>query len=405
MKVLLVNKFHYMKGGSETYYFALGNMLAAKGHEVIYFSMKDDRNLPCDQEKYFVENVDYNSDLGVKGTIKASLDLLYNVQAYKRFKQLLIDEKPDVIHLNIFQSQLTASIVDAAKELGVPMVYTAHDLKTVCPTYLMMNNGKICDRCLHGDYMYCIKSKCMKNSRAKSLLAVMESQVYRVRHTYEKLDAIITPSQHHKRRLAEGGIQNKHVLYIPNFLPEGTVFENIEGKRDYILYFGRLSVEKGIMTLLRAYAKSKVTRPLYVVGTGPQEQEIKDFVSENQLQYRIKILGFKSGEELREVVSNALFICLPSECCENAPYSVMEAQSMGKPVIVSDNGGLPELVEEGVTGSIFKAGDVDLLAEKLEKMENTAFDGTYIVKMAQKKYSCKNYVRKLEKLYRYVCEH
>ena len=198
MKVLLVNKFHYLKGGSETYYFALGKMLQEKGCDVIYFSMKDDNNIPCAQEKYFVNHVDYNASLSPAQTAAASAKLLYSFEAKRKFEKLLIDEKPDIIHLNIFQSQLTDSIVFAALKHHIPIVYTAHDLKAVCPTYLMMNHGKICDRCINGNYWHCISTSCMKNSRVKSLLAVMEAEGYRLRKTYSKMNLIICTEQRSK---------------------------------------------------------------------------------------------------------------------------------------------------------------------------------------------------------------
>ena len=274
MKILLVNKFHYLKGGSETYYFALGKMLSNAGHKVIYFSMRDDNNIPCEQDKYFVDNVDYNSKMNPVQIARSSAKLLYSFEAKKKFRKLIEDERPDIIHLNIFQSQLTGSIVDVAAKYHIPMVYTAHDLKTVCPSYLMMNHGKICDACINGNYWTCIKTSCMKDSKAKSILAAMEAEIYRLKKTYSKIDLIICPSKHHKRRLMQGRITKNPIIYIPNFLPEGTVFEKGPNKGDYFLFFGRLSIEKGIMTLVKAFEIAKTEKPLYIVGTGPQESEI-----------------------------------------------------------------------------------------------------------------------------------
>ena len=206
MKVLLVNKFHYIKGGSETYYFGLGELLRKQGHEVIYFSMKDKKNRPCNQEKYFVENVDFNAPMNKMQTVRAALKMLYSFEAKRKFRQLVIDEKPDIIHLNIFQSQLTGSIVDVAKKYHIPVVYTAHDLKSVCPNYQMLNHGKICERCLHGNYINCFKTGCMKDSKAKSLLATIEAYVYKWKKTYQKIDLVITPSDFYKRKIGEAGI-------------------------------------------------------------------------------------------------------------------------------------------------------------------------------------------------------
>ena len=206
MKILLVNKFHNVKGGSETYYFGLGELLKKAGHEVIYFSMKDEKNVPCREEKYFVENVDFNAPMGKVGLIKASLKMLYSFEAKKKFDKLLRGEKPDIIHLNIFQSQLTGSIVDVAKKHKIPIVYTAHDLKSVCPNYQMMDKGQVCEKCINGNYMNCFKSGCMKDSKLKSLLATMEAYVYKFKKTYEKIDLVITPSAFYKKKIDEARV-------------------------------------------------------------------------------------------------------------------------------------------------------------------------------------------------------
>lgn len=393
MKVLLVNKFHYLKGGSETYYFALGRMLKEKGCDVIYFSMKDDKNVPCAQEKYFVDHVDYNDSLSPLQTVTASAKLLYSLEAKRKFEKLLVAEKPDIIHLNIFQSQLTDSIVFAALKHHIPIVYTAHDLKAVCPTYLMMNHGKICDKCINGNYWHCISTKCMKNSRLKSLLAVLEAEGYRIRKTYSRMNLIICPSQHHRKRLIQGHVCKPEILYyMPNFLPEDTEFNAGDPNGSYYLYFGRLSEEKGIMTLLRAYHKANVKRPLYIVGAGPQEKEIRQYIQQHKMKNTVKMLGYMTGDNLKQIVSSAYCVVLPSICCENAPYSIMEAQAMGRPAIVSDNGGLPELVTDGLNGYIFHGNNPSDLCSKLEKMENSSFSGDKICQIAKEKYSSEKYI-------------
>lgn len=399
MKICLVNKFHYIKGGSETYYFALGELLEKNGHEVIYFSMKDEKNRSCVQEKYFVENIDFNATMSKLQTIKAALKMLYSFEAKNKFKQLIEDEKPDIIHLNIFQSQLTGSIVDIAEKYKVPIVYTAHDLKSICPNYQMMNHGELCERCIHGNYWNCFKTGCMKDSRAKSLLATMEALVYKWKKTYQKMGLIITPSAFYKRKIEEAGIAKCPVIHIPNFLPEGTEYHCENPSGDYFLYFGRLSREKGILTLVKAYAKAEVEKPLYIVGTGPAKERIKQLIAQEKLESRVKMLGFKTGQELKDIVENALCVCLTSEWYENGPYSIMEAQAVGKPVIVSDNGGLTELVENGITGYVVKSKNINDLAEKLKLVNNSTLDCDKICNRASKQYNVEGYAKRIIKLY------
>lgn len=400
MKICLVNKFHYIKGGSETYYFGLADLLKKYGHEVIFFSMKDEKNFSCEQEKYFVENVDFNAKMNPFQLAKASLKMLYSFEAKKKFKQLIEDEHPDIVHLNIFQSQLTGSIVDVAKDYNIPIVYTAHDLKSICPNYQMLNHGEVCENCLHGKYMNCFKSGCMKDSKAKSLLATMEAYVYKIKKIYEKIDFVITPSFFYKKKIEESGVMNCSILHIPNFLSVDTNYNSTNTDGNYFLYFGRLSREKGILTLVKAYALLDTNVPLYIVGRGPIENQIKNLIKEKGLEKKVLLLGFKSGDELGDIVSKSKCVCLPSEWYENGPYSIMEAQAMGRPVIVSENGGLPELVEDGVTGFVAKSKNVDDLANTLIKTLNKDdWDHEKIVKFAKDKYSAENYLKQIEECY------
>lgn len=398
MKVLLVNKFHYIKGGSETYYFSLGDLLEKKGHQVIWFSMKDDRNLPCAQSKYFVNHVDFNASGGPVKTAQAALHLLYSREAGRKFARLLDEERPDIIHLNIFQSQLTGAVVDEAYKRHIPIVYTAHDLKSVCPNYLMMHHQKVCEECLGGHYWHCAVNSCMKASRAKSLLASMEAYVYKLRKTYRKMDYVVTPSFFYKKKLEAAGIFNCPIEHVCNFLPEGTVYE-AGAVGDYFLYFGRLSREKGIRTLIKAFIKARVEEKLYIVGSGPEEDRLRIMVRKLGMEDKILFLGFKSGNELKEIVANALCVCLPSEWYENGPYSILEAQALGRPAIVSDYGGLPELVEDGRTGYITEAGNVHDLTRKIRKMSHSQMDSAYISSRAAQAYSADLYAQHIIEIY------
>ena len=398
MKVLLVNKFHYIKGGSETYYFSLGELLQKRGHQVIWFSMKDDRNLPCAQREYFVDHVDFNASGNVLNTAGSALHLLYSREAGRKFARLLDDKKPDIIHLNIFQSQLTGAIVEEAYKRHIPVVYTAHDLKSVCPNYLMMHHEKTCKKCLDGHYWHCFTNSCMKDSRAKSMLASLEAYVYKLKKTYRKIDYVITPSLFYKNILEAADVFSCPIEHIKNFLPAETVYE--KGSRgDYFLYFGRLSREKGIRTLIDAFSEAHTEEKLYIVGSGPEEEDLRLMAKKPGMEDKIVFLGFKTGEELKKIIANALCVCLVSEWYENGPYSVLEAQALGRPVIVSDYGGLPELVEDGITGYIIKAGNVPDLTEKIRKMSHSGMDSAYISEKAAQAYSADLYAEHVIGIY------
>ncbi len=405
MKILLVNKFHHVVGGSERYLFGLGELFTAMGDEVIYFSMKDEQNVPSPQSRYFIRHIDFNEPVGAVQLVHNSLHVLYSFEAKKNFSQLLDDEKPDIVHLNIFQSQLTASIVDAAAARRIPIVYTAHELKSICPNYQMLNHGKICEKCLDGNYWHCFMEGCMKDSRMKSLLASMEANVYKMRKTYRKMDLVITPSDFYRRKIEQAGVMRCPVLHLKNFLPAETVYESSGRDGRYLLYFGRLSREKGILTLIRAYAKSGTSLKLYIAGQGLMEEKIFELIEELGVADKVTVLGFLSGERLNELVREATAVCLTSEWYENGPYSIMEAQSWGRPALVTDVGGLPEIIEDGRDGVICRMGDVDSVADGIRRIEaGCPWDTEGIAARAQEKYDANAYAKRLRELYTEILE-
>ncbi|WP_407306889.1 glycosyltransferase [Desulfosporosinus sp. SB140] len=199
MKVLLVNKFHYLKGGAESYYFALADGLKAEGHKVVFFSMKHEMNFPCEQSKYFVEEVDYNKKHNFLQIIKISVKLIYSFEAKKKFEELILDEKPDIIHLSNVHRQITLSVIDVAHKYDIPVVFTMHDLICACPNYVMLSPNGVCEDCLTGNYLNCVKRNCIKKSKLKSLLGVIETYFYKWRKTYYKVDFYITPSEFYRK--------------------------------------------------------------------------------------------------------------------------------------------------------------------------------------------------------------
>jgi len=404
MKILLVNKYLYVKGGSETYYFGLADLLTKLGHEVIYFSMADINNKPCEQEKYFVSNVDFNSNISTLQKVKAGFRVLYSFEAKKNISALIEQEHPDIVHINLVHRHITLSIVRAIKKYNIPIVFTIHDLNCVCPNHEMLVNGHVCEKCLHGRYSNCIKNKCVKGSTAKSTLAAIEAINYKRMKIYDDIDLYITPSYFYKKKLEESGIIHSEIIHIKNFLPTDTVYSDNNPDNGYLLYFGRISEEKGVLTLVKAVEKLENNIPLIILGTGPIEDEIKEYIKAHNLGNRIKALGFKSGDELKKYVAEAKCVILPSEWYENGPYTIMEAMSQGKPVIVTNYGGLPEIVEDGKTGFICSPFDSDDLKNSIKKVCSLS-DAEYkamsscAVEKAKIEFSPVTYAQKLTQKY------
>jgi glycosyltransferase involved in cell wall biosynthesis len=378
MRIILVNKFHYLKGGSETYYFGLAEGLKKLGHEVHFFAMQDEKNLPCDDADLFVSAKDYNGATSAAKKISEAKTLIYSKESLEKFEKLCERVHPDIVHMNLVHRQITLSILDAPylKEHHVPILFTSHDYILVCPNYLMLDgSSNVCDACLGGHFKECLKRKCVKGSTAKSALAMMEADWYKRHKTYSKIDCIIAPSEFMRKKLLEGGFPEKQVVTMQNFVSEDLLDcarkteDGTDRDKPYFLFFGRLSKEKGIKTLIDAFKLALPQLPegmrLIIAGDGPERAELESAAGKN-----IEFVGFKQGEELRKLVSGAAFACCPSEWRENMPYSIVEAFAAGTPVIGTNIGGIPELVEDGVTGMLCEPGDAESLAEALVHAAN-----------------------------------
>ena len=400
MKILMVNKFFYIKGGSETYYFALKRKLEKEGHQVIDFSMKDEKNFESPYSDYFVDNVDYSGNSSLPYKLKMASNIIYSKEAKKKFESLVLKEKPDIVHLHLFQHQISPSILDVCKKFGIPTVYTAHDLKMICLNYKMMHHGKICEDCKDKHFYHCAFNKCVKDSFFKSCVNTFEGYFYQWRKSYDVIDYIITPSNFYRNKFIEFGVNPEKVVHIPNFLDRNkTVVNNRIDRKLYYLYFGRLSEEKGILTLIKAM--KYISASLYIVGSGPLKSEICNLIEANKLN-NIKMLGFKGGQELIDIVGNAKAVVLPSEWYENGPYSAIEALQLGRPIIGANIGGIPELVDGN--GFLFESGNVTSLISAIYKIEMESDD---IYNMHEKKseeifeqyYTAEKHVRDLSEVY------
>ncbi len=360
MKVLLVNKFLYPKGGAETYVFNLGNTLKGHGHEVEYFGLENSANTEGNSIGQYVTDMDFG-----KGTLKnltAPFRIIYSAEARRKMKKILYSFEPDVVHLNNIHFHLTPSIILALdsyrRKTGrqVKLVYTAHDYQLVCPSHGLFDcDIQICEKCLGGNYTHCVRTKCMKNSRLKSLLATIEAYYWKHRKAYKCIDTIICPSKFLKSKIDTDPRFAEKTVAIHNFIEPQT--KKAAAKGSYVLEFGHLSRDKGTLTLLKAAERMPDTRFVFA-GYGEAEPEIAKVKN-------AEFVGFKTGDELDELIAGALCTVCPSEMYENLPYSVIESQTLGTPVIGADIGGIPELIEEEKTGLVFTPGDADDLEKKL----------------------------------------
>lgn len=357
MKILLANKFFYLNGGAERVFLQERDFLIGQGIGVVDFSMEDARNFKSPFSSFFVPKISYHDGCGVWKKLQQGFSLVHSSIAVKKIKQLVDQEKPGIAHLHNIYHQLTPSIIPVLKQNGVKVVLTLHDCKLVCPSYLALRGTKICIEC-EGKYFFKpITINCQK-SRMQALLFSLEAYWHKWRGSYDAVDLFLAPSKFLAELIAKRIPAEKIVIlhngidcdeYHPNYTDNG-----------YALYFGRLSAEKGVETLLQAHGKMKKALPLKVVGTGLLEEKLR------AAHPAAEFLGYKSGQELKDIVANAAFVIVPSECYENCSMVVLESMAFGKPVIGSRMGGIPEQIENDETGFLFEAGNVEELSLKMD---------------------------------------
>jgi len=367
MKVLMINKFLYPNGGSETYIFKLGAYLKEKGHEVQYFGMEHKGRCVGNAVNSYTSDMDFhNGSRLVKLTYP--IKTIYSREAMVKIRKVLDDFCPDVCHLNNFNYQLTPSVIleinKWQKETGrkCRIVYTAHDYQLICPNHMCKNpiTNENCEKCLGGHYFNCVKGKCIHGSLAKSVVGMAEAFFWKMNGVYKYIDSIICCSEFLKKKMDSNPVFAGKTIVLHNFIDK-VDWRDVQ-KKDYVLYFGRYSKEKGIETLIQACRELPDIQFVFA-GNGPLAERIEDIPN-------IKNLGFQTGQALETLIREARFSVYPSEWYENCPFSVMESQMYGTPVLGADIGGIPELIRVGKTGELFKAGDKDDLKEKIQNLWN-----------------------------------
>ena len=353
MKILMVNKFLYIVGGADAYTINLGNILKKHGHQVEFFGLKNKKNIVSNDFNILADSYDDKK-------IFNPYDLIYNKKIKKQFSKLIELFKPDVVHMNNIGFHLTSSIIDSCKEKNVPVVMTIHDPQLVCPNHMFYNNNKICEKCLDGNFKQCYHDRCIKGSKVKSYIGYKESKRTHNKKTYNYISTLICPSEFIKNKLNEGGFSRTIVLR--NFSDIIKNKQITKSSNKYCIYFGRLSEEKGIKNLINVLPENI---NLKIAGTGPLQDYINN-LKKNNIEY----VGYKCGDELKELISHAIFSIYPSVWYENCPLSILESISYGTPVIGTNNGGIPELINDGVTGLLFSYNVENDLIDKINYLWN-----------------------------------
>lgn len=360
--LLSLNSYHYRRGGSDVVYLEHEEMFRSLGWATAHMSMHHPKNIDSPWSEFFVDEIEFGHDYGVLDKLAMATKVIYSVEARRKLGALLDRFPASVAHAHCIYHHLSPSVFPLLRERGVPTVLTAHDLKIACPAYKMLNGDGICERCKGGNLMHVVANRCVRGSLAVSALVAVESAVSRVLGLYKNnLSKVVAPSRFYKAKLIEWGWDDDRIAYVPNYVQAERHVPNFK-PGDYFIYFGRLAPEKGVATLIDAAISSK--SPLKVVGGGPLEEELKRRAHGSTVEF----MGFRSGNDLWDLVKGSRAVVLPSEWYENAPMSVLESYSLGKPVIGANIGGIPEMVVSGSTGWTFESGDKEALSACLDKV-------------------------------------
>jgi glycosyltransferase involved in cell wall biosynthesis len=353
----MANWTWYPSGGDWTYIDSICKLYEAKGHKIIPFAVHNEKNYPTPFSKYFLAGIDYKA-FYKKMTFLSGINLLaktiYSTEAKRKLKDLLSENHIDLAQLNNINNYHTPSIIPVLKKAKIPIVWRILDFKLICPNNTFLSKDKVCEACYKHKYYECVLNKCKKNSLLASALMALESYVYHILPYYKQVDMYLFQSEFTRDLFVKYGWDVKKTKIIENTYDGSLIRPAHEGK-NYILYFGRISKEKGIYTLLNAM-KALPDVELKIVGDGPELDNYVNYVSGKSMT-NVSFLGPKWGKDLEPIIQGCEFVVVPSEWYEPSPYVVLQSFAHGKPVIAASIGGLKDMIVHGENGLLFKTGD------------------------------------------------
>jgi glycosyltransferase involved in cell wall biosynthesis len=361
MRILYCNKYNFGFSGTEAYLFETMELMRSRGHEVALFSMADERGRATAYDHHFVPHTDFKSSGGVAARARLALHAIYSPQARKKIRQMIADFRPDVAHVRNIYHHLSPSILWELKAQGVPVLYHMNDFKLLCPSYNMVSAGQACERCKGGKFLNVVREGCYAGGRGASAVLAAEAYLHSWLATYEKcVDQILAPSWFVKQKLMENGWDGAGIQVLPHFQVLPLQGAPNPGQGAPIVYFGRLSPEKGVDDLLAAMAQLPHIQ-LVIAGDGPQRSELEAMVGTLRLR-NVSFAGQLSGQALEALIASSQFTVFPSRAYETLGKSILESYALGRPVVASDLGSRREVVQEGETGVLYRVGDVPRLA-------------------------------------------
>ena len=371
MKIVLVNKFYYRRAGAEAYLLDLEALLIAAGHEVAIFATNHPETLPSKWSGYFVDAPSFNTRAGIIEDARTVAHMIWSRSAAKAFRRLLNDFQPDIIHLHNIYHHLSPSLLPVARRAGIPVVQTIHDYKWVCPNYTLWTNHEQCERCHVYRYWNAVRYRCVQGSRSASFAAVLEMSIHRALQVYERdVARFITPSAFVRDLLIRWGKEGTRIIHLPNAVDLSRIPPSSLHAGNGVVFVGRMEEWKGVRVVL-AVAESAPDISFRFVGGGPLEAELRQRAAELGLS-NVTFLGVQPREVVYQEMQNARVVVVPSLGKDPFPTTALEAGALGKVVVGSRAGGIPEIVRDQETGILVPPGDVAALLDAIRRLEDDA---------------------------------
>ncbi|MDY3959064.1 glycosyltransferase family 4 protein [Romboutsia timonensis] len=345
--VLMAHNYYQVPGGEDTVFHNEVNMLEKNGHKVT---------------KYTRHNDEIKS--GVLSKLKLGIDTIFSFKTYKEVKKLIDENDIDVVHVHNTLPLISPSIYYAARAKKVPVVQTIHNFRLLCPGATFTRNGEICEDCISKGLGQSLKHRCYRGSLAQTFMMYAMVKFHRIIGTYDKIN-YITLTEFNKNKLLNLVKDESKIHVKPNFVERRDKVERV--LKDYFVYIGRLDDIKGINFLVEAWTKINENIDLYVIGTGPEEERIKDFINKNKIN-NVKLLGFMKREDAFDIIKNSRAVIIPSKCYEGFPMSIVEGFSLGVPVIGSRLGNIEAIIKDGYNGVLFEKNNKINLKEAIEHL-------------------------------------
>lgn len=359
-RILVVHNYYQIPGGEDTVVANEKRMLEKHGHEVILYS----RN---------------NAELKKMSFLKKILlpfTTIFNIRTYKEIKKIIKDQKIEIVHVHNTLNLISPSVYYAAIAMNVPVVQTVHNFRLLCPGATFYRNGHICEDCVKYGLKRAVKHSCYRKSKIQTLACVISTWFHRMTGIYWKINYICLTEFNKNKLLELKQIKPERVFVKPNFVESIGEFIPEEKRKNQFVFAGRLDKLKGIDILFEAWKIMGSEAPkLIVCGTGPMEEWCITFINNNKVNIELK--GFVQNQETRKIIANSKALILPTQWYEGFPMSIVEAFSVGTPVICSDIGNVGSVVEEGITGCKFSARSIKELVAAVEKCIGLC-DSTYL---------------------------